>query len=205
MAFALEEDFRPELEKIIPFIQEGKPGIASELVRALGPRYSAAFADQVLEAALKRLSRGELSKALGLVKSTGLGFVEDEFRQLFAEHVAHAIDEGRREEVRRAVEDPTAALLLSHQNLIRALEFSAAKVPAVVRRVESDRRYCIARLTGAKVNVLVHVSVMERGGSVPATGAQLLVSIKDHSKGPRATWAAILLAEASESTAHVAP
>ena len=51
VAFELKEDFGPELEQIIPdLIQEGKPGIARQLVRDLGPRYSAAlFADQVFE------------------------------------------------------------------------------------------------------------------------------------------------------------
>ena len=205
-AFALEEDFGPELEQIIPdLIQEGKTGIARQLARALGPRYSVAFADQVLEAALEQLLHGELSKALGLVKSAGLGSVEDEFRQWFAKSIAYAIDEGKRKWLRRVVEVPTAASLLPRQEWIRALEFSSAKVPAVVRSVKSDRGYCFARLTGTKVDVFVHVSVMERGGSVPATGAQLLVSIADHPNNPRATWAARSYAPASSITANSNP
>ena len=191
-AFDLKEDFGPELEEIVPdLIQEGKPGIAHQLVRALGPRYSAAFADQVLEAAQERLSRGELTKALGLVESAGLGFVREEFRQRFAEHVANAIEEGRPDAVRRVVEDPTAASLLTSGDLIRALDFSSARVPAVVRRVVSDRRFCIARLTGAKVDVLVHSSVVEGSRSVPPPGARLHVSVANHPKGPRATWATL--------------
>ena len=205
-AFKLEEDFGPELEEIIPdLIQEGKIGIAHQLVRALGPRYSAAFADQVLEAALERLVHGELSKALGLVKSAKLGSVEDEFRQWFAKGVAQAIDDGKRKWLRRVVEDPTAASLLPHQEWIRALEFSSARVPAVVRSVVSDRGFCFARLTGTKVSVFVHVSVMERSESVPAVGAQLLVSIAEDPKGPRATWAALSDASARSIAAHSNP
>ena len=207
VAFKLEEDFGPELEQIIPdLIQERKTGTARQLARALGPRYSAAFEDQVLEAALERMSRGELSKALGLVERAGSRSVQDEFRQSFAEYVAQAIDEGRRERVRRVVvEVSTAASLLPHQNLIRALEFSSAKVPAVVQRDESDRRFCIARLAGTKVTVFVHVSAMERAWSVPAKGAQLLVSIEDHHKGPRAKWAALSDDSASSIAAHSNP
>lgn len=200
-AFDLEEDFGPELEEIIPdLIQEGKSGIAHQLVRALGPRYSAAFADQVLEAAQERLSRGELAKALGLVESAGLGFVREEFRQRFPEHVANAIEEGRREGVRRVVEVPAATSLLTPRDLIRALDFSSARVPAVVRRVVGDRGYCFARLTGAKVDVFVHGSVIEGSGSVPATGARLLVSVASHPKGPRATWATL-----SDAGSHEPP
>ena len=134
--------------------KKGNPVLRASLVQSLGPSYSATFADQVLEAALELLSRGELSKALGLVESAGSRSVQDELRQRFAEHVAHAIDEGRREWVRRVVEVPTAVSLLPRRDLIRALEFSSAKVPAVVRSVKSDRGYCFARLTGTKVRCL---------------------------------------------------
>ena len=191
-AFDLEEDFGPELEEIIPdLIQEGKSGIAHQLVRALGPRYSAAFADQVLEAAQERLSRGELAKALGLVETADLGFVRDEFRQRFAEHVENAIEEGGRERVRTVIEVPAAASLLAPPDLIRALGFSSARVPAVVRRVVSDRGFCFARLTGTKVDVFVHGSVIETSRNLPPTGARLLVAVASHPKGPRATWATL--------------
>ena len=192
-AFDLQEDFGPELEEIVPhLIAEGKPGTAHQLVQALGPRYSAAFADLVLGAAREQLQRGEISKALGLVDHAAMGLVRDEFGKSLTEYLVNAVDGGRREDVRRIVEIPAASSLLTSKELvIRALEVSSAKVHAVVRRVVSDRGYCFARLATAEVDVFLHRSVMQ-GGGIPETGTRLLISVADHPKGPRATWAAIV-------------
>ena len=171
-AFNLEEDFGPELKEIIlDLIQEEKPGLARQLAQTLGSDYSAEFSDQVLEAAQEQLSRGELAKALGLIKNAGLPVVQDEFKQHFAEHVANAIDEGDHECVRRVFEVPTATSLLTTRDLIRALDFSSVRVPAVVTHVVIERGYFFARLTGTLVDVFVHHSVVERSESVPVQGA----------------------------------
>ena len=192
-AFNLEEDFGPELKEIIlDLIQEGKPGIARQLAQSLGSDYSAEFSDQVLESALNWLSRGELAKALGLVKNAGLQVVQDEFRLRFAEYVASAIDEGNHECVRKALEVPTAASFLTNHDLIRALDFSSARVSAVVTNVVIERGFLFARLTDSKIDIFVPRSVVKRFENVPEKGAKLLLSVaNNNSKGPRATWTAL--------------
>ena len=161
-------------------------------MQSLGPRYSNIFADLILSTARTRLRGGEVAKAAQMVSDAGMSFVRDEFSPMLAEYVADAIEKGRHDDVQRVMEIPTAASMLTSADLVvRALEVSQAKVPAAVKHVARSRGYGFAVLSVGDLSVFLHDSVVEGGIDVVKIGSRLMVSIADHPKGPRATWAAI--------------
>ena len=192
-AFKLQDDFRAELQEIVPhLVVEGKSGVAFQLVQALGPTYSAAFGDVILRTARERLAQGDITNLVGLIDSAEMNFVRDEFSRLLARHLADAIEQGRRDDVQRVLETPSlASMLTSPQLVLRAIYNSDARMPATVTNVEENRRFAFAALCMASIPVFVHSSVLEDRMDLLEKGSQLMVTVQKHPKGLRATWATI--------------
>ena len=202
-AFELQDDFRAELEDIIPhLVVEGKTGVAEQLVQTLGPRYSAAFGDLILETAKARLEQGEILKLMGLLHTTGMKFLQDEFKPVLAQHVEDSLRAHRMAEIREIMMIPDLASMIDPQQLlVRALERSGARVAATVKTVK-DASYAFATLSIAKLRVFVHSSVLADAKMTELKpGSRLVLAIKADPKGLAAAWATV----ASGSDSDVEP
>ena len=208
-AFKLQDDFRAELQEIVPhLVVEGKTGVAFQLVQALGPTYSAAFGDVILRTAGARLAQGDMTNLVGLIDSAEMNFVRDEFSRLLARHLADAIEQGKRDDVQRVLETPSLASMLTSPELaLRALYGSDARVPATVTHIAKNRKYAFAVLSIARIRVFVHSSVLQDRMDSLEKGSRLMVTVEEQLKGPRAAWATIVGGEkrmgaARKTSAH---
>ena len=192
-AFELQADFRAELEEVIPhLVVEGKTGIAEQLVQTLGPRYSTAFGDLILETAKARLEQGKIAELVGLLNTTGMKFLHDEFKPVLARFVEDSLRGRRMAEIRGIIETPELASLIDPpQLLVDALERSGARVSATVAKVK-NASYAFATLSIAKLRVFVHSSVLTDAKMTELRpGSRLVLAVKADPKGPAAAWATV--------------
>ena len=191
-AFQLQDDFRTELENIVPhLVAEGKPGIAEQLVQSLGPQYSRAFADLILETAKSRLEQGKITTLLRLINTTGMSFLHDEFKPVLARYVEDALQAGKLAEVGGIMKHPVLASMIDSPQLVQVLERSKAKVLGTVTNMKDDS-YAFVALSIAGLSIFVHRSALTGVKmSQLKIGSRLVVAIKATPKGPAATWARV--------------